>query len=91
MGRVQSQCEACLLEVANSMSGQPGCAIATNEEIDVLLTALQSPSVVLRDSALRGLTTIRKSLPTFETDYEYALRLNKRIWIAKYDENEDNR
>lgn len=79
------------MEVANSVSGQPGCAAATNEEIDVLLTAIQNSSVVLRDAALRGLTIVKESLPTYKTDYEYALTLNKRIWIAKYDENEENR
>lgn len=73
------------------MSGQPGCATATKNEIDVLLTALQSPSSVLRDAALRGLIIVNQSLPTYETDYDYAIRLNKRIWIAKFDENEENR
>ncbi|KAJ8966633.1 hypothetical protein NQ314_003400 [Rhamnusium bicolor] len=90
-GRVQSQCEACLLEVAGCISGQPGCAKATAAEIDVLLGALQSPTGVVRDAALRGLTIIVSSLPTYDTNYEYALKVNKRIWIARFDENEENR
>ncbi|CAH1977085.1 unnamed protein product [Acanthoscelides obtectus] len=90
-GRVQSQCEACLLEVASCVSGQPGCATADREVIDVLLTALQSPSAVVRDSALRGLTIDIAALPNFETDYDYALKVYKRVWIARFDENEENR
>nr|CAI5870225.1 unnamed protein product [Callosobruchus analis] len=90
-GRVQSQCEACLLEVASCVSGQPGCAIATREVIDVLLSALQSPSSVVRDAALRGLTIDIAALPTLETDYDYAMKVYKRVWIARFDENEENR
>lgn len=90
-GRIQSQCEACLLEVAACISGNIGCAKATTEEIDVLLGALQSPATVVRDAALRGLNIDILSLPNFETNYEYALNVYKRIWIARFDENEENR
>ncbi|CAG9834134.1 unnamed protein product [Diabrotica balteata] len=90
-GRVQSQCEACLLEVASCISGQVGCAKASTDEIDVLLGALQSPSSVLRDAALRGLTIDILTLPTFENDYAYAIKVFKRVWIAKFDEVEENR
>ncbi|CAH0556041.1 unnamed protein product [Brassicogethes aeneus] len=90
-GRAQSQCEACLLEVASCVSGNEGCAKVTIKEIDVLLTALQSPSAVVRDAALRCLVIVSSALPTYETDYQYALKVNKRIWIAKFDENEENR
>ncbi|XP_057670075.1 eIF-2-alpha kinase activator GCN1 [Diorhabda carinulata] len=90
-GRVQSQCEACLLEVAACISGKEGCAKATNDEIDVFLSALQSPASVVRDAALRGLTIDILSLPTFESDYNYALKVFKRIWIARFDENDENR
>ena len=90
-GRVQSQAEACLLDVATCASGEPGCAKATTEEVDVLLGALQNPAVVVRDAALRSLTITVSSLPTYQNDYEYAMKISKRIWIAKVDENEDNR
>ncbi|KAG5899951.1 hypothetical protein JTB14_002498 [Gonioctena quinquepunctata] len=90
-GRVQSQCEASLLEVARCVSGQAGCAKATMDEIDVLLSALQSPAAVVRDAALRSLTIDIISLPTFQSDYEYALKVFKRIWIASFDENDENR
>lgn len=73
------------------MSGNPGCASATADEIDVLLTALQSPITVVRDAALRGLTIIASSLPSYDNNYDYALKVNKRIWVARFDENEENR
>ncbi|KAH1001345.1 eIF-2-alpha kinase activator GCN1-like isoform X2 [Dendroctonus ponderosae] len=90
-GRVQAQSEACLLDIANSVSGNPGCAKATLDEIDVLLSALQSKVDVGRDAALRALLIIVSSLPTFEDDYEYALRLNKRVWISRFDQVHENR
>ncbi|KAL3270236.1 hypothetical protein HHI36_009292 [Cryptolaemus montrouzieri] len=90
-GRVQSQAEACLLDVARCLSGREGCSEASMVEIDVLLDSLQEPQSVVRDSALRALTIIVDCLPTFEKDYEYALKLNKRIWIAKFDVMKENR
>ncbi|XP_074026538.1 lethal (3) 80Fj [Leptinotarsa decemlineata] len=90
-GRIQSQCEASLLEVARCVSGQPGCAKATLDEIDVLLGALQSPAVVVRDAALRSLIIDIASLPNSESDFENSLKVCKRVWIATFDENEENR
>ncbi|RZC38970.1 translational activator GCN1-like, partial [Asbolus verrucosus] len=90
-GRIQSQAEACLLDVAACASGEVGCAKATLSEIDVLLGGLQNPAVVVRDAALRSLTIIFSSLPTYESDHDYAMKVSKRIWVAKFDENEENR
>ncbi|CAG9865117.1 unnamed protein product [Phyllotreta striolata] len=90
-GRIQSQCEACLLEVATCVSGNAGCAKASYSEIDVLLGALQSPAAVVRDAALRSLDIIANCLPTIYTDCDYAMEVYKRVWIARFDENEENR
>lgn len=90
-GRIQSQAEACLLDVAASASGAEYCATATLEELDVLLFALQNPKDVVRDSALRSLSTMISSIPSFKENYEYAVKFNKRIWIARFDCNEENR
>jgi HEAT repeat protein len=79
------------LDVATCASGDPGCAKASINEIEVLLGGLQNPAVVVRDAALRSLTIVVSSLPSYETDYDYAKEVSKRIWIAKFDENEDNR
>lgn len=60
-------------------------------EIDVLLEALQSPLSVVRDAALRGLSVMTASFPSYIEDYNDALKINKRIWIACFDVNEENR
>lgn len=90
-GRVQAQSEACLLDIARSVSGKQGCGIAILDEVDVLLTALQSSISVARDAALRALIIVAGCLPRFEMDYKYALKLNKRIWIARFDDVDENR
>lgn len=90
-GRVQSQAAACLLDVTSCLSEKEGCARATMSEIDVLLEALQNPIVVVRDAALRGLSIMTSSFPRYTEDYNNALRINKRIWIACFDTNEENR
>lgn len=73
------------------VSGKEGCAQATMAEIDVLLSALQSPIVVVRDAALRGLSVMTDSFPNYEQSYDDALRINKRIYIACFDTNEENK
>jgi hypothetical protein len=52
-GRIQQQAGSALLDVAASGCGAAGCARASVDEIDSLLAALQSPSSVVRDAALR--------------------------------------
>lgn len=90
-GRIQSQAAACLLDVTSCLSENEGCAKATINEIDVLLDALQNPIVVVRDAALRGLSVMTSSFPNYNDEYNDALRINKRIWIACFDTNEENR
>lgn len=90
-GRVQTQVEACILDVAKSASNLEGCALASIDEIDVLLEALQSQIEVVRDAALRGLSLMISSIPSFEENYDDALRISKRVWIAKYDISAENR
>jgi hypothetical protein len=52
-GRIQQQAGSALLDVASSGSGAAGCTRASADEIDSLLAALQNPSAVVRDAALR--------------------------------------
>lgn len=90
-GRVQSNAVAALLEVAKSSSGGEYCAVASKEEIEVLLTALQHNLEAVRDVALRALTIIVKTLPGFEENYNFAMLLTRRFWVAKHDVSEENR
>lgn len=50
---MQQQAGSTLLDVAASASGDTGCGRANKDEIDSLLSALQNPSHVVRDAALR--------------------------------------
>lgn len=90
-GRIQTQAVAALLDVATSSSGNEYCAYAGRQEIECLLVALQNHLEAVRDVALRALTTIMKTLPTMSDDYEFGLRLTRRLWIAKHDVSEENR
>jgi len=90
-GRIQQQAGSALLDVATSGSGAEGCARASADEIDSLLAALQNPSAVVRDAALRGLIAMVGAFPTLKEDYDQALRLIRRIWVAQFDVSEENR
>ncbi|KAI4488580.1 hypothetical protein M0802_011470 [Mischocyttarus mexicanus] len=90
-GRVQSHAVATLLDVAQSGSGQPGTALATSDDIDSLIGALQNALPAVRDAALRGLTVIRQAFPSQKEDPEQLLRLTRRIWIARFDVCEENK
>nr|CAD7442358.1 unnamed protein product [Timema bartmani] len=90
-GRVQQQAGATLLDLAMSGSGGEGCAFANSDEIQCLLSALQNPSAVVRDAALRGLAAMVRALPTLKQNYEEAVRLTRRIWVARFDVVEENR
>ncbi|KAK5645448.1 hypothetical protein RI129_006748 [Pyrocoelia pectoralis] len=61
-GRIQSQAVTCLLDVAISASGAENCGKASLQELDVLLTALQNPKDVVRDSSLRALSYMIQEL-----------------------------
>lgn len=80
-----------MLDVAACVSGKENCGVATMEEIEVLIGALKNPSPVVRDAGLRGLSAIVDCFPTYENDYGNALRVNKYIWITRFDVNEETR
>lgn len=90
-GRIQTQAVAALLDVATSSSGNEYCAYAGRLEIECLLVALQNHLEAVRDVALRALTIIMKTLPTMSDDYEFGLRMTRRLWIARHDVSEENR
>ncbi|XP_063238170.1 stalled ribosome sensor GCN1 isoform X2 [Bacillus rossius redtenbacheri] len=89
--RIQAQAGAALLDVATSGSGVEGAARASADEIDCLLSALQNPSAVVRDAALRGLAVMVHALPTLDDNPDQAVCLTRRVWVAKFDVHEENR
>lgn len=102
------------MDTAACCSGQPGCASAENKDIAVLLQALQSPVVAVREAALmvslstllapptsslsclapwcsQALNELQLCLPTPDVDFDEGLNLVRRVWIARFDVEEDNR
>ncbi|XP_043924837.1 eIF-2-alpha kinase activator GCN1 [Protopterus annectens] len=89
--RIQVLASNTLTALCTSSSGQEGCAYAEQEEIDVLLQALQSPCSAVRDAALRGLSELEMVLPTPDTDEKNGLNLLCRLWVEKFDVEEESR
>ncbi|NXK45456.1 GCN1 kinase, partial [Chauna torquata] len=83
--RLQVLASNALTSLCTSSSGEDGCAYAEQEEIDVLLQALQSPCMNVRDAALRGLMELQMVLPTPDSDEKNGLNLLRRLWVVKFD------
>ncbi|KAG8146188.1 putative Translational activator GCN1-like protein [Naja naja] len=80
-----------LTALCASSSGEDGCAYAEQEEINVLLQALQSPCMNVRDAALRGLMELQMVLPTPDSDEKNGMNLLRRLWVVKFDREEEIR
>nr|XP_003478419.1 eIF-2-alpha kinase activator GCN1 isoform X1 [Cavia porcellus] len=89
--RLQVLASDTLTTLCASSSGEDGCAFAEQEEIDVLLCALQSPCTSVRETALRGLMELHMVLPTPDTDEKNGLNLLRRLWVVKFDKEEEIR
>ncbi|CAK1552697.1 unnamed protein product [Leptosia nina] len=85
-GRVAAACTVALLETAQCAARAP----ITQEDVNCLLAALQSPAEVVRDAGLRALGCVLERLPPFLEQEETALDLTKRLYIATFDTSEDN-
>ncbi|XP_060926868.1 stalled ribosome sensor GCN1 [Limanda limanda] len=88
--RLQVLASQSLTALCASAGGEEGCTVAEQQEIDVLLSALLSPCFSVRDSALRGLLEMEFALPTDSTEAD-GLCLLRRLWVAKFDVEEEGR
>ncbi|XP_050973844.1 eIF-2-alpha kinase activator GCN1 [Labeo rohita] len=88
--RLQVLASGCLTALCASAGGQEGCALAEQPEIDVLLEALLSSCFSVRDAALRGLLEMELALPTDSADAN-GLKMLRRLWVAKFDVEEEGR
>uniref|UniRef100_A0A673GGQ1 TOG domain-containing protein n=1 Tax=Sinocyclocheilus rhinocerous TaxID=307959 RepID=A0A673GGQ1_9TELE len=88
--RLQVLASSCLTVLCASAGGQEGCALAEQPEIDALLEALLSPCFSVRDAALRGLLEMELALPTDGSDAN-GLKMLRRLWVAKFDVEEEGR
>ncbi|KAL0610568.1 eIF-2-alpha kinase activator GCN1 [Plecturocebus cupreus] len=89
--RLQVLASDTLTTLCASSSGDDGCAFAEQEEVDVLLRALQSPCASVRETALRGLMELHMVLPAPDTDEKNGLNLLRRLWVVKFDKEEEIR
>ncbi|XP_075390131.1 stalled ribosome sensor GCN1 [Tenrec ecaudatus] len=87
--RLQVLASDTLTTLCGSSSGKAGCAFAEQEEVGVLLSALQSPCASVRDTALRGLMELHMVLPVPDTDEKNGLDLLRRLWVVKFDKEEE--
>ncbi|XP_069022317.1 stalled ribosome sensor GCN1 [Embiotoca jacksoni] len=88
--RLQVLASQCLTDLCSSAGGGDGCTVAEQQEIDVLLSALLSPCFSVRDAALRGLVEMEFALPTDSTETS-GMSLLRRLWVAKFDVEEEGR
>ncbi|KAM9360287.1 stalled ribosome sensor GCN1 [Symphorus nematophorus] len=88
--RLQVLASQCLTALCASAGGGDGCTVAEQPEIDVLLNALLSPCFSVRDAALRGLLEMEFALPTDSTEAS-GLSLLRRLWVARFDVEEEGR
>ncbi|ERE74489.1 translational activator GCN1-like protein [Cricetulus griseus] len=89
--RLQVLASDALTTLCASSSGEDGCAFAEQEEVDVLLSALQSPCTSVRETALRGLMELQLVLPAPDTDEKNGLNLLRRLWVVKFDKDDEIR
>ncbi|KAK7803834.1 hypothetical protein U0070_027292 [Myodes glareolus] len=89
--RLQVLASDTLTTLCASSSGEDGCAFAEQEEVDVLLSALQSPCTSVRETALRGLMELQLVLPAPDTDEKNGLNLLRRLWVVKFDKDDEIR
>ncbi|KAJ4944183.1 hypothetical protein JOQ06_012728, partial [Pogonophryne albipinna] len=76
--RLQVLASQCLTALCSSAGGEDGCTVAEQQEIDVLLEGLLSPCFSVRDAALRS-------------SEESGLSLLRRLWVTRFDVEEECR
>ncbi|XP_053325705.1 eIF-2-alpha kinase activator GCN1 [Spea bombifrons] len=87
--RLQVLASNTLTTLCTSCGGGEGCTYAEQEEIDVLLQALQSSCSNVRDAALRGLIELEMVLPTPDSDEKNGFKLLHRLWVVRFDIEEE--
>ncbi|XP_053558036.1 eIF-2-alpha kinase activator GCN1 [Bombina bombina] len=89
--RLQVLASNTLTTLCTSSGGGEGCTYAEQEEIDVLLQALQSSCLIVRDASLRGLIELQMVIPTPDSDEVNGLNVLHRLWVMKFDVEDEIR
>ena len=74
-----------MVELCKSSGGEQGCTIASDEEIDVLLSSLYSSVANLRYVAIQCLQALNLILPNMEQDCKQVFPVVQRVWTARFD------
>ena len=89
IGPVGTKLLSVLHEVCGASNGDPGCAIAGDGEVTVLMDYLTSPNDVLRVNILVGLKVLSTALSilVYESSDANTLanRLSTAVWMSKFD------
>ncbi|RMX46865.1 hypothetical protein pdam_00022068, partial [Pocillopora damicornis] len=88
--RLQQLASLSLVELCKATSGEYGCTTAAPGEISVLLNSLESPAASLRFATLQGLLVLTYLLSTRDHGTSQTARLVRRLWVAKFDVDEEN-
>ena len=67
-----------LIAVCQSGSGKPGLAKATNEELEIIFTALKNEAECVRDATLRGLDSLEDAVPNDPSEELYTIMVISR-------------
>lgn len=78
------------MELCEASSGDEGCATVSPVEISILLKALESPVASLRFATLKGLLVLGDILLVEFGETAQIAQLMKRLWVAKFDVDEEN-
>lgn len=89
VSKLQQMASVGLTEVADSISGDEGCARATDKEVEILLEAMRSPCTAARDAVVQSLKYVAGILPNLDDNYELGLKVAQRVWVACYDSDEN--
>lgn len=89
VGKLQSLANEALLEVANCLSGAPGCAILSNAEISVLLLGTESSSTFVREAVFKALLLLTDVIPSKDDEPVIGLKVARKVWVGKDDKDEE--
>ena len=78
------------MELCKTASSEEGCARVRPDELSVLLKCLESPAASLRFSVLQGLFVLCEVLPPIHGGNELTATVIRRLWVARFDVNEEN-
>jgi len=88
--RLQQVASLSLVELCKASSGGEGCATATPAEITVLLHSLESPAASMRFATMQGFLVLTDILSAGDHGTAQTAQLVRRLWVAKFDVDEEN-